>query len=99
MMGDNPSYETMRTQYYTEKIHLIELEKDLGPKNPDYVIQKQKVDLLYQAMQGALKILIRGTQDLYNAQLATNTGLIAEIEKNKQEAKKLSPLIEIYNEL
>jgi capsular exopolysaccharide synthesis family protein len=99
MMGNNPSYETLRTQYYTEKIRLIELEKDLGPKNPDYVVQKQKVDLLYQALQGELKILIRGTQDLYSARLATNAGLGSEVEKYKQEAKKLSPLIAIYNEL
>lgn len=99
MMGDNPSYETLRTQYYTEKIHLIELEKDLGPKNPDYVVQKSKVDLLYSALQGELKILLRGTKDLYSAQLATNAGLAAEVEKYKQEAKKLSPLIAIYNEL
>jgi capsular exopolysaccharide synthesis family protein len=99
MMGDNPSYEQLRTQYYTEKIRLIELEKDLGPKNPDYIIQKQKVDLLYQALQGAVKILVRGTEDLYSAQLATNAGLTSEIEKYKQEAKKLSPLIAIYNEL
>jgi capsular exopolysaccharide synthesis family protein len=99
MMGDNPSYETLRTQYYTEKIHLLELEKDLGPKNPDYVVQKQKVDLLYQALQGEMKILLRGTQDLYTAQLATNAGLSGEVEKYKQEAKKLSPLIAIYNEL
>jgi capsular exopolysaccharide synthesis family protein len=99
MMGDNPSYETLRTQYYTEKIHLLELEKDLGPKNPDFVVQKQKVDLLYQALQGEMKILLRGTQDLYSAQLATNAGLGSEVEKYKQEAKKLSPLIAIYNEL
>lgn len=99
MMGDNPSFETLRTQYYTEKSHLIEIEKDLGPRNPDYVAEKQKVDLLYQALQGELKILVRGTQDIYNAQLATNTGLAGEIDKYKQEAKKLSPLIAIYNEL
>ena len=99
MMGDNPSYETLRTQYYTEKIHLLELEKDLGPKNPDYVVQKQKVDLLYQALAGEMSILMRGTQDLYTAQLATNAGLGGEVEKYKQEAKKLSPLIAIYNEL
>ena len=99
MMGDNPSYETLRTQYYTEKIHLLELEKDLGPKNPDYVVQKQKVDLLYQALQGEMSILMRGTQDLYSAQLATAAGLGGEVEKYKQEAKKLSPLIAIYNEL
>jgi succinoglycan biosynthesis transport protein ExoP len=99
MMGDNPSFETLRTQYYTEKSHLLELEKDLGPRNPDYVAQKQKVDLLYQALQGEVKILVRGTQDLYSAQLATNSGLNGEIDKYKQEAKKLSPLIAIYNEL
>ena len=50
-------------------------------------------------LQGELKILFRGTQDLYNAQTTTNVGLTAEIDKYKQEAKKLSPLIEIYNEL
>jgi capsular exopolysaccharide synthesis family protein len=99
MMGDNPSYETLRTQWYTEKTKLIEIEKDLGPKNPDYLVQKQKVDLLYQALQGEVKILIRGTQDLFTAQLATNDGLRGEVEKYKQEAKKLSPLIAIYNEL
>ncbi|HEX7841718.1 MAG TPA: polysaccharide biosynthesis tyrosine autokinase [Kofleriaceae bacterium] len=99
MMGDNPSFETLRTQYYTEKSRLIELEKDLGPRNPDYVAEKQKVDLLYQALQGELKILVRGTQDIYNAQLATNSGLAGEIDKYKQEAKKLSPLIAVYNEL
>jgi len=99
MMGDNPSYETLRTQYFTERIHLIELEKDLGPKNPDYVVQKQKVDLLYQALQGEVKILVHGTQNLYSAQLTTNAGLGGEVEKYKQEAKKLSPLIAIYTEL
>ncbi|HET7502932.1 MAG TPA: polysaccharide biosynthesis tyrosine autokinase [Kofleriaceae bacterium] len=99
MMGDNPSYETLRTQFYTEKIRLIELEKDLGPKHPDYVVEKQKVDLLYQALQGEMKILMRGTQDLYSAQLKASAGLTSEVEKYKQEAKKLSPLIAIYNEL
>lgn len=99
MMGDNPSYETLRTQYFTERIKLIELEKDLGPKNPDYVVQKQKVDLLYQALQGEVKILVHGTQNLYSAQLTTNAGLGGEVEKYKQEAKKLSPLIAIYTEL
>src|SRR5207248_2283809 len=89
----------LRTQYYTEKTHLIEIERDLGPKNPDYVAQKAKVDLLYGALQGEIKILLRGTQDLYSAQLATSSGLTGEIEKYKQEAKKLSPLIAIYNEL
>ncbi|HEY4240966.1 MAG TPA: polysaccharide biosynthesis tyrosine autokinase [Kofleriaceae bacterium] len=99
MMGDNPSYEALRTQYYTEKTHLIELEKDLGPKNSEYVSQKEKVDELYKAMQGEVKILVDGTQDLYDAQSATNRGLAAEVERYKDEAKKLSPKIVVYNDL
>jgi capsular exopolysaccharide synthesis family protein len=99
MMGDNPSYETLRAQYYTEKIHLLELEKDLGPKNTDYLAQKQKVDELYKAMQGEVSILVEGTNDLHAAAQATNAGLTAELEKYKAEAKALSPKIVIYNEL
>jgi polysaccharide biosynthesis transport protein len=99
MMSDNPSFDTLRAQYYTEKIKLLELEKDLGPKNPDFVVQKQKVDLLYKALQDELHILMRGTQGLFSAQQATASGLTSEVDRYKQEAKKLSPLIAIYNEL
>jgi succinoglycan biosynthesis transport protein ExoP len=99
MMGDNPSYDSLRTEYYTAKIKLLELEKDLGPKNPDFIVQKQKLDLLYEALKGEIDILTLGTNDLYEAQLQTKNGLAGEVEKYKQEAKKLSPLIAIYNEL
>jgi capsular exopolysaccharide synthesis family protein len=99
MMGDNPSYEALRTQYYAERTHLIELEKDLGPKNSDYIAQKQKVDELYKALKGEVDILVDGTKDLYAAATATNSGLKAELDKYKEEAKALSPKIVIYNDL
>ncbi len=99
MLGDNTSFETLRASYYTEKIHLIELEKDLGSKNPDYLAQKEKVDELYKALDGQLKILIRGTEDLYAAAQQTTSGLSLEVERYKDEAKKLSPKIVQYNEM
>ncbi len=99
MMGDNVSFEALRAQYYTEKIHLLELEKDLGPKNSEYLAQKQKVDEIYKGLDGAVKILMNGTQDLYSAQKATDRGLTDEVEKWKLEAKKLSPKIVVYNDL
>jgi capsular exopolysaccharide synthesis family protein len=101
MMGDatDTSFEMLRTQYYTERMHLLELEKDLGPKNSEYVAQKQKVDELYKALQGALNILIAGTEHQYQAQVATDKGIAAELEKYKQEAKALSPKIVVYNDL
>ncbi|HEU0030802.1 MAG TPA: polysaccharide biosynthesis tyrosine autokinase [Kofleriaceae bacterium] len=99
MMGDNASFATIRAQYYTEKIHLLELEKDLGPKNPDYLAQKQKVDELFKALESEVKIVVNGTQDLYTAAEQTDKGLAAEVEKYKNEAKLLSPKIVIYNDL
>lgn len=99
MMGDNTSYEMLRAQYYTEKSHLLELAKDLGPKNNDYLEQKQKVDELYKALQGQVSILVEGTKDMHNAAHLTLDGLNAELEKYKAEAKALSPKIVVYNDL
>ncbi|MBA3538763.1 MAG: polysaccharide biosynthesis tyrosine autokinase [Deltaproteobacteria bacterium] len=98
MMGDATSFEAIRTMYYTERIRLLEMAKDLGAKNPDYLAQSQKVDELYKAMEGEVKILVNGTEDLYSAATATNNGLAAEVERYKQEAKRLSPKIVQYNE-
>ncbi len=65
VVGDNnASFEALRASYYAEKIHLIELSKDLGEKNPDYIAQKEKVDELYKALNSEVQILINGTQDL-----------------------------------
>jgi capsular exopolysaccharide synthesis family protein len=101
MMGDSAStaFEILRTEYYTEKTHLIELSKDFGQKNSEYVVQKEKVDELYKALEGQLKILLEGTEALYRAQQVTTNGLAGEVEHYKKEAKSLSPKIAVYNDL
>jgi capsular exopolysaccharide synthesis family protein len=99
MMGENAGFATLRAQYYTEKIRLLELEKDLGPKNPDFLAQKQKVEELFKALEGEVKIVVNGTEDLHTAAQQTDRGLAAEVDKYKQEAKLLSPKIVIYNDL
>jgi capsular exopolysaccharide synthesis family protein len=100
MMSDSSSsFETLRAQYYAEKTKLIELERDLGPKNSEYATQKQKVDELFKALDGQLKILMQGTQALYQAQSVTVAGLAAEVERYKTEAKALSPKIADFNRL
>lgn len=100
MMGDsNQSFELIRAQYYTEKIHLLELQKDLGTKNPDYLAQKEKVDELYKALDGEVKIIINGTNDLQSAANHTSSALAGEVVRYTNEAKLLSPKIVQYNEL
>lgn len=99
MMGDNPSFESLRALYYAEKIKLLELAKELGSKNPDFIAQQQKVDELYKGLQGEVNILVNGTEHLHTAATATETALEAEVERYKDEAKRLSPKIVEYNEL
>lgn len=98
MMGNSNAFESLRAQYYTEKIKLLELSKDLGEKNPDYLAQKQKVDELYKALEGEVKIIVQGTTDLRAAAASAHTALAAEVERYKAEAKRLSPKIAQYNE-
>jgi polysaccharide biosynthesis transport protein len=99
MMGDHPSFATLRAEYYTEKIKLLELEKDLGPKNPDYLAQKEKVNELFKALEGEINIVIQGTEELHTISEITDKGLAAEVDHYKQEAKLLSPKIVVYNDL
>jgi succinoglycan biosynthesis transport protein ExoP len=99
MADDKSSFATLREQYYTERNHLLELQKDLGVKNPDYIAQKEKVDELYKALATEVQIIADGTRDLHTVAETTSQGLAAEVEKYKAEARDLSPKIGVYNDL
>ncbi|HMG20585.1 MAG TPA: polysaccharide biosynthesis tyrosine autokinase, partial [Kofleriaceae bacterium] len=55
--------------------------------------------VLYAALQGEVRIILRGTQGLQTTQQKTIAGLRGTIDQFTKEAQKLSPLIAIYNEL
>ena len=99
MMGDSTSFDALRAQYYTERNVFLQLEKELGPKNPEYLKQKIKVDDLYAALQAEAKRIVGGVQANYEAALATERALAAEVETFKTEAFELGPKIVAYNEL
>jgi len=99
MMGDSASFDALRAQYYTERNAFLQLEKELGPKNPDYQKQKAKVEDLYAALQSEARRIVGGTQEHYEAAVSTERALAAEVERYKQEAFELGPKIVAYNEL
>jgi len=76
----------VRTQYYTEKTHLIELEKDLGVKNPDYLAQKQKVDELYKHSEGELKILVATGRRISTRRPLTTPGSLRRSRSTRRGA-------------
>jgi succinoglycan biosynthesis transport protein ExoP len=99
MMGDSSSFDVLRAQYYTERNVFLQLEKELGPKNPEYLKQKIKVDDLYAALQAEAKRIIGGVQANYEAAVATERALQAEVERFTNEALELGPKIVAYNAL
>lgn len=99
MMGDSASFDSLRAQYYTERNTFLQLEKELGPKNPEFQKQKVKVDDLYAALQSEAKRIVGGVEEQHQAAAATERALAAEVERYKKEAFDLGPKIVAYNDL
>lgn len=99
MMGESSSFDMLRAQYYSERNTFLQIEKEVGPKNAEYVKQKVKVDDLYAALQSEAKRIVGGVEETYRAAVATESALGGEVEVYKKEAFELGPKIVAYNEL
>ncbi len=99
MLGQNSSFDTLRATYYTERNKFIEMEKEIGPKNLAYQMQKAKIDDLYSALQTEARRMLAGLEEQVAAASATETALKREVDKATKEALELGPKIVAYNEL
>lgn len=99
LMGDNTSFDSLRAQYYSERNKFIELEKEVGPKNPQYQMQKAKVDDLYSALQTEANRMLSGVEERLQAIIATEAGLKQEVDRATKQALELGPKVVAYNEL
>ena len=93
------SFDDLRAQYYGERNKFIQLEKELGPKNPEYQMQKAKMDDIHQALESEAKRMLGGLEEQYKATVATETALEAEVNKATKDALELGPKVVAYNEL
>ncbi|MBL0218856.1 MAG: hypothetical protein IPQ07_33905 [Myxococcales bacterium] len=99
MLGQNSSFDTLRATYYTERNKFIEMEKEIGPKNLAYQMQKAKIDDLYSALQTEARRMLAGLEEQVAAASATEAALKREVDKATKEALELGPKIVAYNEL
>ncbi len=99
LMGNSTSFDALRAQYYTERNKFIEMEKQIGPKNTQYQMQKAKLDDLTSALSTEAKRMLAGYEEQLRALIATEGALKAEVEKATKEAIELGPKIVAYNEL
>jgi capsular exopolysaccharide synthesis family protein len=99
LMDDSSSFDALRAQYYSERNKFIELEKEVGPKNTQYQMQKAKIDDLYSALQSEAKRMLGGLEEQLAAVVATEAALKSEVERATKQALELGPKIVAYNEL
>ncbi|HEY5935922.1 MAG TPA: polysaccharide biosynthesis tyrosine autokinase [Kofleriaceae bacterium] len=99
LIGENLSFDALRAQYYTERNVFVQLEKEVGPKNAQYQMQKAKLDDLYQALKAETKRMVDGLSKQVEAQIATEVGFKEEVDRATKAALELGPKIVAYNEL
>jgi polysaccharide biosynthesis transport protein len=99
LMGEHESFEALRAKYYEERNKFIEMEKEIGPKNVQYQMQKAKIDDLYSALQSEAKRLLAGLEEQVQAAIATESAFKAEVDRRTKEALELGPKVVSYNEL
>jgi capsular exopolysaccharide synthesis family protein len=99
ILGENTSFDALRAEYYSERNKFIELEKEIGPKNTAYQMQKAKLDDLYAALQSEAKRLLAGLEEQVQAIATTEAALKAEIDHATQDSLALGPKVVAYNEL
>lgn len=98
-MGDKSAFDAMRAEYYSEHNALMQLEQEVGPKNPELIKQQLKVNELYKALESEARRIVGGMQESYEAALANEKALAAEVERYKKEAFDLGPKIVVFNDL
>jgi succinoglycan biosynthesis transport protein ExoP len=99
MGTDTGSFNALLAQYYTERNQFTELENEVGPKNPQYQMQKAKMDDLYTALQTEAKRQLATVDEQLQAVMSTEVALKSEVDKATKTALALGPKIVAYNEL
>ncbi|HEY3804339.1 MAG TPA: polysaccharide biosynthesis tyrosine autokinase [Kofleriaceae bacterium] len=99
VIGENTSFDALRAEYYSERNKFIELEKEIGPKNTAYQMQKAKLDDLYSALQSEAKRMLAGLEEQVQAVAATESAFKAEVDRATQESLALGPKVVAYDEL
>ena len=98
-LSETAALESVKSQYYLERNKFLEIEKEVGPKNPEYQKQKAKVTDLLAALQNEAQLAIRTVEAQLAVASATEKSFESELEKHRQEAFQLGPKVVQFNQL
>ncbi len=98
-LAQSPALDSLKGTYFEERTKFAELDKQLGPKTPEYQMQKAKVDDLYASLKEEIVRQVGAVEEEFQTALATEAALSAEVDRFKQEALALGPVLVGYNDL
>jgi succinoglycan biosynthesis transport protein ExoP len=98
-LSSSVSLDELKSQFYLERNKFIELDKEVGPKNAEWVKQKVKTDDLYGVLRNEAKIALGSVEEQHAMALATERALALEVDRYTKEAFDLAPKILEYSQL
>jgi capsular exopolysaccharide synthesis family protein len=98
-LSETAALESVKSQYYLERNKFLEIEKEVGPKNPEYQKQKAKVNDLLAALQNEAQLANRTVEAQLAVASATEKSFEKELERHRQEAFQLGPKVVQFNQL
>jgi capsular exopolysaccharide synthesis family protein len=98
-LSTSVSLDELKSQFYLERNKFIELDKEVGPKNAEWVKQKVKTDDLYGVLRNEAKIAVGSVEEQHAMALATERALALEVDRYTKEAFDLAPKILEYSQL
>ena len=98
-LSQSAALDTLKSNYFEERTKFAELERQMGPKAPEYQMQKAKVDDLHAALAAEVQRQVNAVSEEYQAALATEAALGGEVKAFEQQALDLGPLLVGYNDL
>jgi succinoglycan biosynthesis transport protein ExoP len=98
-LSNSISLDELKSQFYLERNKFLELDKEVGPKNAEWVKQKVKTDDLYGVLRSEAKIALGSVEEQHAMALATERALALEVDRYTKEAFDLAPKILEYSQL
>jgi capsular exopolysaccharide synthesis family protein len=98
-LTQSPALDTLKSQYFDESNKFAEIEKEMGPKAPEYQMQKAKVEDLHAQLQAEVHRQVAAVEEELQTTIATEDALSKEVDHFKQQALDLGPVLVGYNDL
>jgi len=98
-MSTSTAIAALQQQWYVERSKFLDIQKDFGPKTQEFAMQKAKLDEIFTALKTEVTREVAASDEEFQADIATERALAAEVERYKNEALELGPKIVQYNEL